>query len=67
MVEISEEATGRVTIESRSSEGCSSPLISLSETHHSFLYSVSVITKAYTAACLWRDAQTGKQNYLLSK
>lgn len=67
MVEITEEAKGRITIESRSQEDCSLPLISLSDTCHSFLYSVSVITKAYTAACLWRDAQTGKQNCLLSK
>lgn len=67
LAEITEEAKGRITTESRSQEDCSSPLISLSETCHSFLHSVSVITKAYTAACLWRDAQTGKQNCLLSK
>lgn len=66
LVEITGEAKGRVTIESRSREGCSSTLISLSEACYSFLYSVSVITKAYTAAFVWRDAQAGKHSCLLS-
>ena len=52
LVEITEEAKGRITIQSRSREGCSSPLISLSETCQFLIQCISNYKSIHSSLCL---------------